>query len=109
MRKLLQQVIAQIDELPEEQQDAVAPAEQNPADVEQDDKCDQSGAERYEERDGGAPSADNHAFRVAGIYCLNMPVSADTLRMHLDYTTWASARLLVPAQDRFNESITRTD
>lgn len=36
-----------------------------------------------------------------------MPVSADTLRMHLDYTTWASARLLEAAAKLSPEELTR--
>jgi uncharacterized damage-inducible protein DinB len=36
-----------------------------------------------------------------------MPVNADTLRMHLDYTTWASARLLEAAATLTPEELTR--
>lgn len=38
---------------------------------------------------------------------MNMPVSADTLRMHLDYTTWASTRLLEAAAKLSPEELTR--
>ena len=36
-----------------------------------------------------------------------MPVSADTLRIHLDYTAWASARLLEAAAKLSPEELTR--
>lgn len=36
-----------------------------------------------------------------------MPVSADTLRTHLDYTTWATARLLHAAAKLSREELTR--
>ena len=36
-----------------------------------------------------------------------MPVSAETLRTHLDYTTWASARLLEAAAKLSPEELTR--
>jgi len=36
-----------------------------------------------------------------------MPVSAETLRLHLDYTTWASQRLLDQAATLSREELTR--
>jgi len=36
-----------------------------------------------------------------------MPVSADTLRLHLDYTAWASQRLLDSAAKLSHEELTR--
>ena len=48
----------------EEQQDAGVPAQQHPADVQQNDDRDQPDAERDEECDGPAASGNNHNSRV---------------------------------------------
>ena len=64
-------------------------------------------------RDGCAPSADNHAFRVArkrrraGIYC-KICLSARTLFVLIWITpTWASSRLLDAAAQLSPEELTR--
>ena len=47
----------------EEQQDAGVPAQQHPADVEQNDDRDEADAERDEERDGSAAAGNDHEFQ----------------------------------------------
>src|SRR5260370_41106292 len=50
-----------------------------------------------EQTPAGVPSLDNQ----------NMSVSADTLRLHLDYTAWASGKLLAEAAKLTPEELTR--